>query len=109
MAPLPHIPTTTHSSNLKTEWRSPLTKGMISFAVKKPLTKKENAHGQVYQFGRPCVNLLHCCRPRPQWSEIEMSGHNVYPSFRIKLVARSIYFRRDTRLSRSCQTQQRYQ
>ena len=52
MASLPHIPTTAHSSNLKTEWRSPLVRDMISSAVKKPLTKKENTHGQVYRIGK---------------------------------------------------------
>ncbi len=48
MASLLHIPTTALTPSLKTEWRSPLTRGMISFDVKKPLTKKENTHGQVY-------------------------------------------------------------
>ncbi len=42
MASPSHIPTTALSPSLNTEWRSPLTVGMISFAFKKPLTRKEN-------------------------------------------------------------------
>ncbi len=39
-------------------WRSPLIEGTISFALEKaPLPRKENAHGQVYRIGRPCVKL----------------------------------------------------
>jgi hypothetical protein len=48
MASSTHIPTAEHLSYLKTEWRSPLTGGTISFALDiEPPTTKENAYGSI--------------------------------------------------------------
>ncbi|MCP4293422.1 MAG: IS110 family transposase [bacterium] len=43
---------------------------MIPFPVKKPLTKQENTHEQVYRIGRPRVKL-HCCRLGPSGRKLQ--------------------------------------